>query len=170
MKPKALITAVLLVFVFASVASFLFAKVSHQRPETSTPGAGEAIATTPEIDPEKTSSQPSQKVIVYYFHGRARCPSCRKIEAYTHEALQAGFAEALRNGRLEWHTINVEEAPNEHFVKDFGLYTKSIVIVDTHNEEQTRWKNLKKIWELLYDKDAFLTYIRDEVGSCLAEN
>jgi hypothetical protein len=170
MKPKALITAVLLVFVFASVASFLFAKEFPQRPETSTPGAGQTIATTPEIGPEKTSSQPLHKVIAYYFHGRARCPSCRKIEAYTHEAIQDGFAKALRDGCLEWHTVNVEKDSNKHFVKDFQLYTKSVVVVDTYNGKQIRWKNLEKVWELLHNKNAFLKYIRDEVRSYLAKD
>jgi len=154
MKSKTLITVALLVFVLGS-ATFLIAKESRQGPE---------------IDPEKSLRQSSHKVVAYYFHGRARCSSCRKIEAYTREAIQAGFAEALRDGRLEWHAVNVEEGGNEHFVKDFELYTKSVVIVDTRNEEQIRWKNLKKVWELLYDKEAFLKYIRDEVGSYLAEN
>ncbi|MFH1673159.1 MAG: nitrophenyl compound nitroreductase subunit ArsF family protein [Pseudomonadota bacterium] len=154
MKSKTLITVALLVFVLGS-ATFLIAKESRQGPET---------------DPEKSLRQSSHKVVTYYFHGRARCSSCRKIEAYTREAILSGFADAIRDGRLEWLAVNIEEHGNEHFIKDFKLYTKSVVIVDTRNGEQIRWKNLKKVWELLYDKDAFLKYIRDEVGSYLAEN
>lgn len=61
------------------------------------------------------------------------------------------------------------EQGNEHFIKDYELYTKSVVIVDTRNGKQIRWKNLEKVWELLYSKDAFIKYIEDELRSYQAE-
>ena len=46
-------------------------------------------------------------------------------------------------------------------------YTKSVVIVDIRDGKQKQWKNLAKVWELLYDKDAFVNYVRDEINSYL---
>ncbi|MEW5802825.1 MAG: nitrophenyl compound nitroreductase subunit ArsF family protein [bacterium] len=121
-------------------------------------------------DSGKAADQLSHKVIAYYFHGKFRCVSCRKIESYTHEAIQGqgGFAGPLKSGRLEWRVIDVEEPVNEHFVKDFQLYTKSVVIVDVLDGKQKRWKNLARVWELLYDKDTFINYVRDEINAYLA--
>lgn len=124
---------------------------------------------TPKSDQGKTATQLSHKVIAYYFHGKFRCSSCKKIEAYTQEAVQGqgGFADPLKSGRLEWRVINVEDPGNEHFVKDFQLYTKSVVIVDIRDGKQKQWKNLAKVWELLYDKDTFVNYVRDEINAYL---
>jgi len=105
--------------------------------------------------------------VVYYFHGTARCPTCRKFESFSSEALREAFAEALKDGRLEWRVVNIEEPDNEHFVSDYQLYSKSIVIVKIQDGKQIAWKNLKRIWELVRDKEAFMQYVKDEVSSYL---
>jgi|GEM_PF-603039 len=120
----------------------------------------------------KAPSKLSHKVIAYYFHGKFRCPSCKKIEAYAREAIegQGGFADLIKSGDLEWRVVNVEEPGNEHFIKDFQLYTKSLIIVDIRDGEQKQWKNLAKVWELLYDKEAFVNYVRDEIKAYLGRS
>jgi len=90
-----------------------------------------------------------------------------KFEAFSNEALQDAFAEALNQGRLEWRAVNVDEPGNAHFVRDYELYSKSIVVVKIHNEKQTTWKNLERIWELVGDKGVFIKYVQDEVGAYL---
>jgi hypothetical protein len=105
----------------------------------------------------------SHKIIAYYFHGTRRCPSCMKIEAYSQEAVQTGFAEDLKSGKMEWHVINTDESPNEHYLKDYQLYTKSLVLSHIEKGRETTWKNLEKVWELLGDKEAFIKYVQDEV-------
>jgi len=103
------------------------------------------------------------KVVTYYFHGTYRCPTCRKIEAYSHEAVQTSFGDALKTGRLEWRALNVEEPANQHFIKDYKLYTRSLVLVSYQGEKQLKWKNLEKVWELVRDKEQFTRYVQDEV-------
>jgi hypothetical protein len=111
----------------------------------------------------KTADTLAPKIIAYYFHGIRRCPSCMKIEAYSQEAVQTGFAEDLKSGKMEWHVINIEEPPNEHYEKDYQLYTKSLILSRVENGKETKWKNLDKVWELLGDKEAFIKYVQDEV-------
>jgi hypothetical protein len=111
----------------------------------------------------KAADTLAPKIIAYYFHGIRRCPTCLKLEAYSQEAIQTGFAEELKSGEMEWHVINIEESPNEHYEKDYQLYTKSVILSRVENGKETTWKNLEKIWELVGDKGAFVKYVQDEV-------
>ena len=116
-----------------------------------------------------TPSVRPHRVIAYYFHTTSRCPSCRAIEAYSHEAIESAFAEQIKDGRLVWRVVNIEVKGNEHFVKDYGLFTKSLVIVDEVRGKPAQWKNLEKVWQLLQDKPKFLRYVQDEMRGYLAE-
>ncbi len=112
-------------------------------------------------------SKDASKLIVYYFHGTYRCASCNLIEELTQEAVASGFAEELKGGRIEMRILNVEEEGNKHFVKDYALYTKAVVLSDLRNGNQERWKNLEKVWTLLRNEDKFIQYIQKEVKSFL---
>ena len=122
-----------------------------------------------------TSAAPATPVItdrdhvvrVYYFHGNARCVSCRKIEALAGESVRAAFADEMKQGKVEWLVVNVEEPANKHFIQDYKLYTKSLVVVDLVEGTQVRWKNLERIWELLREDEAFRQYVQGEVTSYL---
>ena len=107
------------------------------------------------------------RLVVYYFHTTQRCASCRKLEAYAKEAVDTGFPAELKAGRVVWRVVNVEEAGNEHFVKDYQLYTKSLVLVEEGEDGQTRWKNLEKVWALLNDKKGYLAYVQAETRAYL---
>ncbi len=110
----------------------------------------------------------SQRVLAYYFHTTQRCATCRKIEAYTAEAIQNGFPEELKTGRLVFQALNVDEPENRHFLKDYELFTKSVVLVGEESGKQVAWKNLPKVWELIGDKEKFVQYIQGETRAYLA--
>jgi hypothetical protein len=108
-----------------------------------------------------------RQVIAYYFHGKARCANCIKIETWSREAVESAYAKELADGRLVWRVVDVEAEGNEHFVEDYQLYTKSLVLVDLSRGKQTRWKNCARVWEHLNSKERFLGYVRDEVAAYL---
>ncbi len=112
------------------------------------------------------STAESQRVVVYYFHTTYRCVSCRNIEKYTREAIESGFPAELEDGFVVWRVVNVEDEGNEHFVKDYQLFTKSVVLVD---ERSGKWKNLPKVWQLLGDPNDFIRYIQTETRAFLGE-
>lgn len=118
-------------------------------------------------DVKELSPAAASKVIAYYFHTTNRCSNCMKFEAWGGEALQARFSEALKTGALEWRVINIEEPQNRHFVDDYRLHTKSIVLSKIQAGKQTEWKNLDKIWELLTDKEEFTRYVAAEAEQYL---
>lgn len=112
----------------------------------------------------------SHKVIAYYFHTNTRCDTCRKIEAYSHEAIEEGFKAELKNGTLELRVVNYEERENRHFIKDYQLVSKSLILVNMVDGKQTEWTNLKLVWELVKNKKAFLNYVRGEVRHFLSKS
>jgi hypothetical protein len=108
-----------------------------------------------------------RQVIAYYLHGKARCSNCVKIENWSREAIETAYPEELADGRLAWKVVDVEAKGNEHFVEDFQLYTKSLVLVEQIGGKQVRWKNCARVWEHLTGKEGFLAYVRAEVAAYL---
>ena len=115
-----------------------------------------------------TPMSASHKVVAYYFHTNTRCSTCIKIEEYSHEAIEKGFPDELKNGTLELRVVNYEQTENRHFMKDYKLVSKSLVLVNLVDGKQTKWTNLKLVWQLTGRKDAFLNYVRKEVRSYLS--
>ncbi len=116
---------------------------------------------------EAPPAAPQSQVIATYFHGTARCPTCKKIESYAEEAIKTGFPEELEDGRLVWKSLNMQESENRHFASAYGLYSQSVVLSKTEGGEETGWKNLDQVWRLVGNKPAFMAYIREEAAAML---
>jgi len=161
MNAKKIVSAVLLAFVVISLGWLFYPQGQNETTpaETSAPGEG-AADSAPATNPPASTD----RVIVYYFHTTYRCPACTKIENYTKEAVETGFAEALREGRLEFHSIDVTEPSHSHFIQDYQLSAKSVIVVEIKDGREARWKNLARVWRLTRNKDDFMSYIRDEVN------
>jgi len=166
MKPKTIITATLLLFVAASVVYLVVKETAGNVAQSTVPpsttlsasGEGTQGFTLPPDKAEITN------IAVYYFHGNMRCTTCRTIEAYTKEAVQTGFSDTLKDGRLELRVVNIEEPGNDHFVQDFQLSTRSVVLERIADGKREEWKNLDRVWELVRgDKNEFLKYVQDEI-------
>lgn len=112
-------------------------------------------------------AQTNNKLIVYYFHGSMRCPTCHKLENYAKSEIESSFSDEIKAGKLEWKSINVEENGNEHFTDYYKLYTKSVIVSIHKDTSESAWKNLDKIWQLVHDEQKYRQYIRDEVKACL---
>jgi hypothetical protein len=116
-----------------------------------------------------TEQRQPDHIKAYYFHGNFRCPTCRRIEEFSKSAINDGFPEELKNKTLTFEVINVEEPWNKHFIKDYGLYTKSLVIVSLAGEDTLKYKNLAKVWELTGSREKFHDYVQNEVKTFLSE-
>jgi hypothetical protein len=111
----------------------------------------------------------NSKVVAYYFHGTFRCSTCQTIEKYSKEAIEQYFANELKNGILEFKPLNVEEAENRHYVKDYQLFSSSLVLSLVIDGKKTKWKNLTEVWNLVGNKEKFFQYVKDEVEKFLKE-
>ncbi len=171
MRLKSLITIALLVFVAASVVYLILNDFPVRVDNSEENGETIALAVTaPSSGSPDRIEQVQHRIIAYYFHGTARCATCRAIEQYTHEALVTGFPTELESGTLEWRPINVEEPQNQHFIDEYQLTMRSVILADMAGENQTRWKNLERIWDFVVDEDAFISYIQEETRAYLEGN
>jgi hypothetical protein len=142
MKIRTVVTILLILFVAASVAFMVFK------------GTGTGVSDRPEGRAAK-----GDRLVAYYFHGNVRCQTCRTIEAYAEEAVKNGYPEQLASGKVEWHAVNIEQPGNEHFVRDYSLVTRSVVLVRMKDGAEAEWKRLDKVWNLVHNKQAFVDYI-----------
>lgn len=157
MKPKSAIGVLLLLFALGSI---VYMAVGELRSKTA-PSAGVpdiALGVVEGVEPD---------VIVYFFDSDKECTTCEKLEAYAFEAITSQFADELAAGELQWQLINTDEPQNEHYLMEYGLYTKSVVLVDMEAGRQNRWENLEQLWELVYDKPAYLEYIGEHTRAYL---
>lgn len=109
------------------------------------------------------------QVVAYYFHGDFRCSNCVKIEQYSKEAIEKYFSDELNSGKLVFRVINVDVEGNEHYMKDYRLYTKSLVLSLVKNGKEIKYENLQGVWKYLGDKDGFYGYVKSSVETYLKE-
>ena len=112
---------------------------------------------------------PDTQIVAYYFYTNVRCPSCHKIEQYTKEAIEQYFKEDLASGRLFFKPVHTDQKENQHFTKDYQLYTKSVVISMMNGGKEVKYENLTKVWQCLRDKQKFYDYIKTETNKYLDE-
>lgn len=120
-------------------------------------------ATATRSDTTVATSSPGHKVLIYYLYFEPRCEWCINMEKYSKEAVETGFASALHEGSVQWHAYNMDSTEHSHFWNDFQLDTKSLVMVDMLDGKSIRWKNCKKIWDLVENKPDFIRYVQSEV-------
>ena len=121
------------------------------------------------VPPGDDVAAPAPHLVIFYFHGTSRCQTCRTIEKYTRAAVQSGFEEELAAGRMELRALNIDLKENRHFIKDYQLFTRSVVISSRKDNKEVGWKRLDRVWELVGDEAAFTSYIRDEIRAFMVE-
>lgn len=153
MKPKDTITIFLLLFVVFSLG-FMLGRETQPR-DKAAPGK----STAAEI------KKPSTKYVVYYFYNGKRCVTCKNIENYTEQTVVRDFSQSLVDRRITFFPVNIDQKNNEHFIDDFNLTTKTVVLAEYKDNKCVKSKQLGKIWELAHDKKLFDAYVREEISA-----
>ncbi|MCX5686625.1 MAG: nitrophenyl compound nitroreductase subunit ArsF family protein [Candidatus Omnitrophica bacterium] len=105
----------------------------------------------------------------YYFHGNFRCINCHNMERWTRETIESSFKKEIMSGKLVFQIINTDTKGNEHFMTDYQLYTKSVVLALIKDGKEVRYENLAKVWDHLRSEDGFCRYIKGEIERYLKE-
>jgi len=154
MDAKGVVKSGLLLFVGACIGGMI---VQARMPAV--PAAGEGTV------PGQEESR--ARVRVYYFHGDKRCATCNRMEEETRQALTAGFPANLRDGELVWEVRNRQGPEGRRLVEAFDLATNAVVVERLAHGQRAEWKDLKEVWKLLPDAEAFRGYIQEEVKAYL---
>lgn len=156
MNARSLLSLVLLLFVGAAVVVLVFREDRRDDSQAET-NVGEEL------------SLPTTGLVAYYFHSEIRCPTCRNIEAYAHEAIENSFPAELSSGEVAWRIVNYELPGNDHYLTKYEIVSPTVVLVRMSEGQQVDWRNLMKVWELVGDKDAFGKYIQIQANELLAK-
>jgi uncharacterized Zn finger protein (UPF0148 family) len=148
MKSKQLLAAVLIIFVVASLAYMVIKESGTNSDNVSSSGR---------------NIEKGSHIVVYYFHGDVRCPTCHKLETYTKETLDKYFANELASEEIVWKSVNTDLSQNKHFIHDYGLYTKSVVLSMIADSKQLRWENLELIWGKVTNKQDYMEYVQQSI-------
>lgn len=109
----------------------------------------------------------SDGLVVYYFHGNIRCPTCRSIEAQAQETVQTHFASQLNNGEVLWKIVNYEQASTKPLAEKFQLQMPVVVLAKMKDGKIEDWKRLDEVWALVGDKPAFTKHVQGEIEGML---
>jgi len=116
------------------------------------------------VTADKTAVKyPDNQIVVTYFHTDYRCATCMKLETYSQEAVEKNFSKELQVEAVIFRTLNVDKPENKHYIKEYNLYTKSLVVIHTRGGKVIRWKNLPDIWKHVRDRSRFEAYVRNEI-------
>ncbi|RMF90423.1 MAG: hypothetical protein D6741_16890 [Planctomycetota bacterium] len=168
MNAKVALTAVLLLFVVAAVGVTIVRVGSGNTAEE--PAAPENTQTTAQAANEEAAApeeMPKDYVVVYMFHGNVRCPTCLKIEATTKEVLEASFRDELLQRKIVTKEINYESVENKGYITKYDLIAPTVVLARVHDGEETTYKNLMEVWQLVGDPQQFHTFMTEQIQSLL---
>jgi len=109
----------------------------------------------------------AERIVAYYFHRKERPATCVSVESNTREAIAIGFPEQLKDGRLEWCSVNYEEPGNEHYATDYKFAAPCLVLVRMKCGKAVEWRSLPEVWELAGAKSALVQLVQRNVQEFL---
>lgn len=173
---KKIATAVLLLLVAASVV-FMVKDATRAPTAPGRNPAGDATLSNVPLPGESATvevagaadSEKKDVLVVFYFHGTMRCPTCLNMERMAREAVEASFAEELARGSVAWRVFNTDEPDNAHYAKDFELVSSGVVVAHERGGKIEEWRGLPKIWDLNGDEEQFKDYIVSELTNLRGE-
>jgi thiol-disulfide isomerase/thioredoxin len=114
-----------------------------------------------------TSEAARDNLVVYYFYGNTRCPTCRAIESQSYETVHTEFVEQLESGELVWKTLNYEQPDTKQLRTKFEIQMPIVVLARMKDGQIDEWNRLDRVWGIVKDKTAFREYVRDEIKKML---
>ncbi|MHB8895878.1 MAG: aromatic aminobenezylarsenical efflux permease ArsG family transporter [Candidatus Geothermincolia bacterium] len=114
------------------------------------PGSSQAVEKQEKSTANTDITIPQQdvkKVEVLYFHPRFRCVSCNNVERFAREVTRDEFAKEMKDGKLVFKSLEIEDPKNKELVRELGVTGSSLYVVASgggkseHEEIRTVWLN-----------------------------
>ena len=107
-----------------------------------------------------------QVVMTYFLLGK-RCTTCRRIEALAKATAEQDFAGELASNKLVFRVIDTNEPAHRHYLKDYQLTTKTVIISRRLDGRETDLKDMEKVWDLVDEETAFRAYLGAQIREYL---
>ena len=107
----------------------------------------------------------ADRVVVYYLHATFRCVTCNTIEKMARALLDARFADALADGRIEWREADFQQ--QDELAKRYEVVSSCVVVVRIRDGRESGFRRLDEVWTLMSDPPAFDKYVGDAVREAL---
>jgi hypothetical protein len=171
------------------------ADATQTKPQPAQTGQADAAQTKPQptdsgkVEPTAAQTQPAQaakndkktdrphpavantkRFAVYYFHGKRRCYTCNMMQEYSEKAIKYNFAEELRQQKLTWNVVNIEQEGNQDFAITYGVFGAALVVAELQDNKPVRFEKFERIWKLVRDQAAFINYVSTGVHNFLGAN
>jgi hypothetical protein len=115
----------------------------------------------------QTNSTLSDGLMVYYFHGSVRCPTCEAIESQSKAVVQTDFAAEMASGDLQWQVLDYEQPANAPLAEEFEIQAPIVVLARLQDGRVTDWKRLDEVWGLVGDEADFAAFLREQIRAML---
>ncbi|XZE17600.1 nitrophenyl compound nitroreductase subunit ArsF family protein [Pirellulaceae bacterium SH449] len=154
MKTKTIVSVLLLAFVAVSIA-VAFRKIAPSGTTPQQADSNSSLAESADASVALDAKLAETQFTAVYFHAPHRCPTCRKIESFSHEAL----TPEIESGKIAWTVADYTSNENETLVDQFKVFAPTVVLVEVQDGKVVRWKNLEEVWDHTSDQVGFTAFI-----------
>lgn len=147
-----------------SIVCLGFALMGYQQFSAGTANTFESLDASSIVEPALKNG-----INVYYFHGNQRCTTCVRMENFTRYTVMNNFFKEVRDGEIQLHLVNVDLNENQHYINDYQLIFRTVVISTSKDGIETEWRRLDRIWELANNEVAFQQYLTEEIEAILGQ-
>lgn len=127
-------------------------------------------ASSPDTETAALFSHSEHIVVVTYFTSDQRCKTCLEIERLTQKSVQQSFTKELANKEVIFQTINFDRPENKHYVEQYQLAFKTVVVSERIKGKEQQWSKYDKVWELVDKPTEFSAYLQDGIRQYLVQS
>jgi hypothetical protein len=151
MKLKKVIGKLLMAFLLISIGVAIGKEIAAHNAPTAAP---------PVVEPGK------DKVVVYYMH-TIPCVACIFIETTTKNLVNNEYADAVKDGTMEFISLNYLEPENTALAEKYNVGENMVIAVRYEDGRETSHVRLDKVMELASDADELAEYLRKGISSAV---
>lgn len=114
-----------------------------------------------------TTDQTATLVEVIDFYGTHRCVTCEAIEANAKYTVDTYFSQEVKDGKIEFKTINVDDKNNYDIAERFEASGTALFINVIKNGEETHIDLTNFAFSKGRDKEAFSKELKSKINGAL---
>ena len=119
--------------------------------------------------PASEAEAPANRVDLVYFHPKRRC-ACISIELRTKDVIDEYFKDAIDDGKLTFHSYELDDPQNAGMVKKYGAASSQLFITTVINGKENI-KHVEEVWlpQILNNGVAFDEFMQKLISQSLKD-